>query len=119
MSIGENGEDLYEASFTGAENERLAGALDFTRDVLREAGAKQLVWSGLITTHMQGSNRMGADPERFVVDENQQSWDIKRLYVGDGSVIPRTLSVNPSLTIMALADRLAMHLDADTNGYLS
>jgi choline dehydrogenase-like flavoprotein len=119
VSIGENGEDLYEASFNGAENERLAGALDFTRDVLREAGAKQLVWSGLITTHMQGSNRMGTDPERSVVDENQQSWDVKRLYVGDGSVIPRTLSVNPSLTIMALADRLAMHLDADSNGYLS
>jgi choline dehydrogenase-like flavoprotein len=119
VSIGENGEDVYEASFNSAENERLAGALDFTRDVLREAGAKQLVWSGLITTHMQGSNRMGKDPERSVVDENQQSWDVKRLYVGDGSVIPRTLSVNPSLTIMALADRLAMHLDADSNGYLS
>jgi choline dehydrogenase-like flavoprotein len=119
VSIGENGDDVYEASFNSAENERLAGALDFTRDVLREAGAKQLVWSGLITTHMQGSNRMGTDRERSVVDENQQSWDVKRLYVGDGSVIPRTLSVNPSLTIMALADRLAMHLDADSNGYLS
>jgi choline dehydrogenase-like flavoprotein len=32
------------------------------------------------------------------------------LYVGDGSLVPRTLSVNPSLTIMALATRLADHL---------
>ena len=43
---------------------------------------------------------------------------MKRLYVGDGSVVPRTLSVNPSLTIMALATRLAEHLDADADGYL-
>ncbi|HEV8463199.1 MAG TPA: GMC family oxidoreductase [Gaiellaceae bacterium] len=119
VSIGENGEDVYEASFTEAEKTRFAGALEFTRDVLREAGATQLVWSGLITTHMQGSNRMGTDPDRSVLDENQQVWDVRRLYVGDGSVMPRTLSVNPSLTIMALADRLALHLDEDTNGYLS
>jgi choline dehydrogenase-like flavoprotein len=38
--------------------------------------------------------------------------------VGDGSVIPRTLSVNPSLTIMALASRLAAHLHDDPDGYL-
>ena len=62
---------------------------------------------------------MGSDPERSVVDADAQSWDVKRLYVGDGSVVPRTLSVNPSLTIMALASRLAEHLHADPNGYLS
>jgi choline dehydrogenase-like flavoprotein len=44
---------------------------------------------------------------------------VKRLYVGDSSVIPRTLSVNPSLTIMALATRLADHLHADAAGYLA
>jgi len=38
---------------------------------------------------------------------------------GDGSVIPRTLSSNPSLTIMALATRLADHLHADRSGYLA
>jgi hypothetical protein len=29
------------------------------------------------------------------------------------------MSVNPSLTIMALASRLAGHLDADPHGYLA
>ena len=67
---------------------------------------------------MQGTCRMGSDPERSVVDGNGESWDVKRLYVGDGSLVPRTLSVNPSLTIMALADRLADHLDLDRKGYL-
>ena len=58
---------------------------------------------GCITTHVQGTCRMGSDPERSVVDADAQSWDVKRLYVGDGSLVPHTLSVNPSLTIMALA----------------
>ena len=34
-------------------------------------------------------------------------------------MIPRTISANPSLTIMALASRLADHLHADASGDLS
>ena len=62
---------------------------------------------------------MGDDPARSVVDRNGESHDVKRLFVGDSSLIPRTLSVNPSLTIMALATRVAERIDADPNGYLS
>ena len=87
--------------------------------VLEHAGASTVRWTGLITTHVQGTCRMGSDPERSVVDADAQSWDVKRLYVGDGSLVPRTLSVNPSLTIMALASRLAEHLHADPHGYLA
>jgi choline dehydrogenase-like flavoprotein len=53
-----------------------------------------------------------------VVDNRCESHEVRRLYVGDSSLIPRTLSVNPSLTIMALASRLAEHLDANASGYL-
>jgi choline dehydrogenase-like flavoprotein len=95
------------------------GAFEFTRNVLRAAGASSVRWTGPVTTHVQGTCRMGSDPERSVVDADGQSWDVKGLYVGDGSLVPRTLSVNPSLTIMALATRLADHLDADPHGYLS
>ena len=87
--------------------------------MLERAGASTVRWTGLITTHVQGTCRMGSDPERSVVDADAQSWDVKRLYVGDGSLVPRTLSVNPSLTIMALASRLAEHLHADPHGYLA
>ena len=61
---------------------------------------------------------MGSDPERSVLDSHGESHDVRRLFVGDGSAVPRTLSVNPSLTIMALASRLAAHIDADEHGYL-
>jgi choline dehydrogenase-like flavoprotein len=70
------------------------------------------------TTHLQGSCRMGNDPERSVVNAHGESHDVRRLFVGDGSIVPRTLSVNPSLTIMALASRLATYLDRGEHGYL-
>ena len=52
-----------------------------------------------------------------MVNRHGESHDVKRLFVGDSSVIPRTLSVNPSLTIMALASRLVDYLDAGEHGY--
>jgi len=119
VQVDEYGAESYTAAFTPPEQERIGGALDFTCNVLREAGASTVRWTGLLTTHVQGTCRMGSDPERSVVDADGQSWDVKRLYVGDGSLVPRTLSVNPSLTIMALADRLAAHIDADPHAYLS
>jgi len=118
VRLDENGGEAFDAEFNERERDRIDGALDFTREVLTAAGTSRLCWTGLLTTHVQGTCRMGSDPERSVVDADGQSWDVKRLYVGDGSVVPRTLSVNPSLTIMALADRLATHLDADPHGYL-
>jgi choline dehydrogenase-like flavoprotein len=119
VHAGADGGESFEAAFTPAERGRMDGALDFTRAVLGEAGATAVRWTGLLTTHVQGTCRMGADPQRSVVDPDAQSWDVRRLYVGDGSLVPRTLSVNPSLTIMALADRLAAHLHEDPHGYLS
>jgi choline dehydrogenase-like flavoprotein len=119
VSLDENGQEAFAADFTEAERGRIDGAFAFTRDVFEAAGASRVLWTGLVTTHVQGTCRMGSDPERSVVDADGRSWDVERLYVGDGSLVPRTLSVNPSLTIMALASRLAEHLHEDPHGYLS
>jgi choline dehydrogenase-like flavoprotein len=116
--VGEDGGERIDVHFQPNELERIDAGLRFSREVLEAAGAKQVCWTGLASTHVQGSCRMGDDPARSVVDRNGESHDVKRLFVGDASLVPRTLSVNPSLTIMALATRLAEHLDADPNGYL-
>jgi choline dehydrogenase-like flavoprotein len=119
-SVGLNvdGTERLNVDLRPVERERIDKALRFSREVLEAAGATQVCWTGLVSTHVQGGCRMGDDPARSVVDRNGESHEIKRLFVGDGSLVPRTLSVNPSLTIMALATRLADHLDADPNGYL-
>ncbi len=118
VSLDENGNELFLSDFQPHELERINRAREFSTRVLEAAGASQILWSGLATTHMQGSCRMGTDPATSVVDTHGQSHEVKRLYVGDSSLHPRTLSVNPSLTIMALATRLAEHLDAGAGGQL-
>jgi choline dehydrogenase-like flavoprotein len=116
--VGEDGGERFDIDFNERERGRIDASFGFARDVLEAAGATRVCWTGLASTHVQGSCRMGDDPGLSAVDRNGESHDVKRLFVGDGSLIPRTLSVNPSLTIMALATRLADHLDADASGYL-
>ena len=118
VSLSEGGEERIAVDLQPVERERVDAGLRFSREVLEAAGATQVCWTGLTSTHAQGGCRMGDDPERSVVDRNGESHEVRRLFVGDGSLVPRTLSVNPSLTIMALATRLAEHLDADPSGYL-
>jgi choline dehydrogenase-like flavoprotein len=119
VAVDEDGGERFDVELTDADTDRIDRGLRFSRDVLEAAGATRVCWSGLASTHVQGTCRMGDDPSRSVVDRNGESHDVRRLFVGDGSLVPRTLSVNPSLTIMALATRLAEHLDADPNGYLA
>lgn len=57
--------------------------------------------------HPLGSCRMGTEAKSSVVDPNGECWDLKELWVGDGSVVPTSLGVNPQLTIMAMALRIA------------
>jgi choline dehydrogenase-like flavoprotein len=60
--------------------------------------------------HPLGTARMAARPQDGVLDADGRVHGVRGLYVGDGSAVPGSLGVNPQLTIMALATRLADHL---------
>jgi choline dehydrogenase-like flavoprotein len=64
----------------------------------------------LMAFHPMGTARAGADPERAVVDPDLALHGVEGVHVADGSVVPSSLGVNPQITIMALATRLARHL---------
>jgi choline dehydrogenase-like flavoprotein len=115
--IDEDGRDRYSYTFNEVERERDQRSWSFAREALLAAGAQRVLPSGQCSTHVQGGCRMGSDPERSVVDAHAESHDVKRLFVGDSSVVPATLSVNPSLTIMTLASRLATYLAGGEHGY--
>ena len=53
---------------------------------------------------------MGPDPATSVVDPRGRVWQTDNLWVADGSIVPTSLGVNPQLTIMTLATRIAWHL---------
>ena len=60
--------------------------------------------------HHMGTTRMHADPRRGVVDADCRVHGIANLYVAGSSVFPTSGAANPTLTIVALALRLAGHL---------
>jgi choline dehydrogenase-like flavoprotein len=72
-----------------------------------QARAKDL---RLFAFHPLGTARADADASRGVVDSDLQVHEVEGLHVADGSVVPSALGVNPQITIMALATRLAYHL---------
>jgi choline dehydrogenase-like flavoprotein len=86
--------------------------VDRCGEILDAAGATK-VWRNYISeitgnaVHQHGTLRMGDDPERSVVDPGCRAHSVPNLYVVDGSVFPTPSGVNPTLTIMANAWRVA------------
>lgn len=64
----------------------------------------------LFTPHLMGTCRMGSDPKRSVVGLDGQLWDLPGCYVADASLFPTAIGVNPQITIMALATRIAQRM---------
>nr|WP_281381700.1 GMC family oxidoreductase [Conexibacter arvalis] len=64
----------------------------------------------LLAFHPLGTARADADPANGVVDGGLALHGVEGVHVADGSVVPSALGVNPQLTIMALATRLAFGL---------
>ena len=78
-------------------------ATGFMTQALQAAGGTRIWAETDDTAHLNGTARMGGDPRTSVVNADCRSWDIRNLWVCDGSVFPTVGGVNPSLTIKALA----------------
>lgn len=63
-------------------------------------------------THQMGLVRMGRQPESSVVDADLKVWSIPNLYCATAGVFPSAGMAGPTLTVVALATRLADHLIA-------
>ena len=66
-------------------------------------------------SHHMGTTRMHDDPRQGVVDANCRVHGIGNLYVAGSSVFPTGGHANPTLTIVAMALRLADHLNLALN----
>ena len=60
--------------------------------------------------HQNGTCRFGQDAATSVLDVNCKAHELDNLYVVDASFFPSASAVNPSLTIIANAIRVAEHL---------
>jgi choline dehydrogenase-like flavoprotein len=60
--------------------------------------------------HELGTARMGSDPKTSVLNQYEQSHDVKNLFVVDGSAFVNASCQNPTWTIMALCWRSCDYL---------
>jgi choline dehydrogenase-like flavoprotein len=116
-----------------ADARKLARAIGLTAEIFFAAGARE-VYSGvhsrpvlhsidearalqgaalraadfeMMAFHPQGTARMGEDPRSAVTDSFGRVHGTPGLWVGDASLFPSSCKVNPQITIMALATRVA------------
>nr|BFD89355.1 GMC family oxidoreductase [Kitasatospora sp. Xyl93] len=80
------------------------------KDILERDGlARVMPWTndlvGAYTVHPLASCRIGDDPGTSALDDRQELRDHPGIFVTDGSAVPGALTVNPALTISALAER--------------
>jgi len=90
------------------------------KSLLSEIGCHQHLFSRSVylnkkipiagTAHQVGTVRFGLDPKTSALDINCKAHDLDNLYVVDGSFFVSSSAVNPGLTIMANALRVADHL---------
>lgn len=86
--------------------------IDKNVEILDAAGATKswAVYIDRITgnaSHQHSTIRMGTDPEDSVLNKLCQAHEVENLYAVDGSPFPTSTGVNPTLTIMANAWRVA------------
>ncbi|MEU5726436.1 GMC family oxidoreductase [Micromonospora sp. NPDC047738] len=80
------------------------------RDILERDGLSRVMpWTnevvGAYTVHPLASCRIGDDPATSALDDRHELRDHPGIFVTDGSAVPGALTVNPAMTIAALAER--------------
>jgi choline dehydrogenase-like flavoprotein len=99
----------------------------FLRQVVMNAGATSasafvapcdaFFGSPPVSRHVMGTLRMGNDAATSVVDAGGRFHDLDNLYACDGSVFPTASGYNPTLTIFAVAAKIAHGLAGTTPSF--
>lgn len=100
--LRENGR--YYKQLKEEDLEKLAKGEEVARQIIQNAGGKHLFKTTLGAAHVGGAVRI-----KEHVDENLQT-EYRNLYVCDGSVIPDSVKISPTLTLICLGKHLGKHL---------
>lgn len=91
-----------------ARDVRASGVGTFTYDA--ETLEAEVLRDGAYGGHHLGTTRMGTHPRHSVVNADGRLHDVQNLYVASSATFPTSSQANPTLTVVALAVRLAGHL---------
>jgi choline dehydrogenase-like flavoprotein len=86
-----------------------SGAHEVWADDVRRAGftTGKVIFASM---HQMGSCAMGADPSRSVVGAENESHEVRSLFVTDASTFPTPSGVNPMLSVYGIAHRAAQKI---------
>ncbi len=107
--------------YTPGDVDTVSRALALLRDDFRRSGIgtfeydsgsveAEMTRYGAYGGHHIGTARMGSDSRHSVVDSDCRVHEVGNLYIAGSAVFPTSSQANPTLTITALALRLAAHL---------
>ena len=65
---------------------------------------------GLFCAHQMSSCRIGDSPSIGAINPEGECYDVRNLFVADGSALPTSTGVNPMITIMAVAHYIAQQI---------
>jgi choline dehydrogenase-like flavoprotein len=119
------GQTMIRYDVKDSDLQRFRDGLGRMRELLEAAGAREVYLPlpkgvppdrarlrdlKLMAFHPLGTARADARASHGVIDGDLQVHGAEGVYVADGAAVPSSLGVNPQMTIMALATRLAFNL---------
>jgi choline dehydrogenase-like flavoprotein len=148
VTLGRDGQPVVHYHFTPAVKRALARGMLTSARIFFAAGARQVhvpaaatpmverqdaerleeiiderhFRSGGVTVsaaHLQGGCGMGLTADDSVTDSFGRVHGVPWLFVADASLFPDSIEINPYLTIMALADRVAQRIRQDARDLLN
>jgi choline dehydrogenase-like flavoprotein len=107
--------------YTAGDVKTVSGSLKLMAEDLRASGLGSFEYDpasveaemtryGAYGGHHIGTARMGSDPRSSVVDADCRVHGVHNLYIAGSATFPTSGQANPTLTIVAMAARLAEHL---------
>lgn len=111
---------IFDAEFKENERKMRADMMNNAAEMLEAAGFKNVntydneSYPGL-GIHEMGTARMGRDRNTSVLNEWNQVWDAKNVFVTDGACMTSAACQNPSLTYMALTARAVDYAHKELN----
>lgn len=108
IQIGRRGATNIIKTLCASDIAKRACARDVISDVFKSAGARDIThgWASL-SVHPMGGCAIGMNRKQSVVSPDFRPHGSHRIHVCDASLFPDALGANPSLTVMAFADRAA------------
>jgi len=85
--------------------------LDVVENILKTSGAKDIIRSPYyFGLHLMGGCVIGTDAATSVVNPEFNVHGFKNVFIADSSIYPNAPGINPSLSIMAISQKLSDQL---------